>query len=116
MQHKIIRIWTDANISPSIAKWLSEEFDVQAQSFYKLGFQTETDYNIFMQAKENDVLFITKDRDYINLLATFKSPPYIILLKSGNISNAALKTKLHIAIPKCFDLILNHNYHIVEIE
>ena len=111
-----IRIWTDTNISPAIAKWLNEEFYVNATSFYKLNFHTETDYNIFMEAKANDVIFITKDKDYKKLLLTFKVPPYIILIKSGNLSNADLKKLLQQSLQKCLDLILKHNYHIVEIE
>ena len=115
MQHKKTSIWTDTHVSPAIAKWLNEEFDVEAISFYKLDFHTETDYNIFMKAKENDVIFITKDKDYINLLATFKAPPYIILLRSGNLSNSELKKLLQRSLQKCLDLILKHNYQIVEL-
>jgi len=88
MPHKILRNWTDTHLSTAIAKWLNEQFDVGATSFYKLFFHPESDFNIFMKAKENGVIFITKDKDYINLLAAFKAPPYIILLRSGNLSNA----------------------------
>lgn len=111
-----IAIWTDTNISPSIAKWLNQEFDVIATSFYKLDFHTESDYNIFMKAKENGVIFITKDKDYKNLLTNFKAPPYVILLSKGNLSNADLKKVLKEALPKCLKLILKHNYHFVEID
>ena len=104
------------HISPSIAKWLNEVYNLTAISFYKLNFHIESDYNIFMKAKENDVIFITKDKDYINLLATFKAPPYIILLKTGNLSNTDLKKLLQKSLQKCLDLILKHDYHIVEIE
>jgi len=110
-----IQIWTDTHISPTIAKWLNEQFNVVATSFYKLGFHTESDYNIFMKAKENNVIFITKDKDYVNLLATFKAPPYIMLLRSGNLSNSDLKTLFLKSMQKCIDLIVKHNYHIVEL-
>ena len=110
MLHSDIEIWTDTNISPAIAKWLGEEFNITVISFYKLNFHTETDYNIFMKAKESNVIFMTKDKDYINLLATFKAPPYIVLLKTGNISNEESRKKLRNSFPKCLDLILNHNY------
>ena len=109
-------IWTDTNISPAIAKWLNEQFDIEAVSFYKLNFHTASDYSIFMKAKENNVIFLTKDKDYINLVATFKSPPFIILLKTGNISNADLKILLQQSLQKSLDFILKHNYQITEIE
>ncbi len=116
MPHKKPRIWTDTHISPAIAKWMNENFDVQATSFYKLNFHTESDYNIFMQAKEQGVIFLTKDKDYQTLLTTFKAPPYIIMLKRGNLTNADLKKVLKDCLQKCIDLIIKHNYHIVEIE
>ncbi len=109
-------IWTDTHISPAIAKWLNEAFDVDAVSFYKLNFHTATDYSIFMKAKEKNVIFLTKDKDYQKLLATFKAPPYIILLKGGNLSNADLKKLLQKSLQKSLDLILKHNHQIVEIE
>jgi predicted nuclease of predicted toxin-antitoxin system len=115
MPHEKICIWTDTHISPAIAKWLNEQFNVETISFYKLDFHRESDYNIFMKAKEQNVIFITKDKDYINLLATFKAPPYIILLRTGNLSNAELKKLFLRSLQKCLDLILKHNYHIVEL-
>ncbi len=115
MPLKKMCIWTDTHISPAIAKWINEQLDVEAISFYKLDFHTEPYYNIFMRAKENNVIFITKDKDYINLPATFKAPPFIILLRSGNISNSELKELLLRSLQKCIDLILKHNYHIVEL-
>jgi predicted nuclease of predicted toxin-antitoxin system len=108
-------IWTDTHISPAIAKWLNEQFEVNAISFYKLNFHTETDHSIFMKAKENNVVFMTKDKDFINLLATFKAPPYIIFLKTGNISNAELKNILTRSFQRSLDLITEHNYHFIEI-
>ncbi len=109
-------IWTDTHISPAIAKWLNEQFEMlNVISFYKLGFHVESDYSIFMKAKEAKAIFITKDKDYINLLATFKAPPHIIFLKMGNIANNELKIILQRSLPKALDLILKHHYHIVEI-
>ena len=116
MQRDKPLIWTDTHISPAIAKWLNEQFNVEAVSFYKLNFHTASDYSIFTQAKENSAIFITKNKDYTKLLATFKAPPYIILLKGGNLSNADLKIQLKKSLQKCFDLIFKHNYHLVEIE
>jgi predicted nuclease of predicted toxin-antitoxin system len=69
-----------------------------------------------MKAKESNVIFITKDKDYINLFSTFKAPPCIILLKAGNLSNADLKVLLQKSLQKCLDLILKHNHQIIEIE
>ena len=116
MPHEKPLIWTDTNISPAIAKWLNERFNVNALSFYKLNFQTASDYTIFMKAKEENAIFITKDKDYKSLISTFKSPPYIILIKGGNLSNSELKKMLDRSFQRCLDLILNHNHQITELE
>jgi len=108
-------VWTDTNLSPAIAKWLNEHFKVEAVSFYKLNFHTASNYVIFMKAKESNAIFITKDKDYKELLAKFKVPPYIVFLKTGNISNADLKNLFQKSLQKCLDLILKHNFQIVEI-
>ena len=116
MQHKKNLIWTDTNISPAIAWWLNEEFDVEAVSFYKLNFHTASNYSIFMMAKEANAIFITKDKDYIKLVRAFKAPPFIIILKAGSISNAGLKVVLQRSLQKSIDLILKNNHQIIEIE
>ncbi len=94
MQHEKPLIWTDTNISPAITKWLNERFNVTAVSFYKLNFHTATDYTIFIKAKEENAIFITKDKDYKALISTFKSPPFIIFIKGGNLSNPELKKNI----------------------
>jgi len=81
-------VWLDANISPAIALWLNNNFNIECRSCFMLGLQEESDLSIYRKAKEANAIFVTKDRDFAQLLAVHKSPPKIILLNSGNISNA----------------------------
>jgi len=69
-----------------------------------------------MKGKEKSVIIITKDKDFLQLLHTFKAPPFIIFLKTGNISKAELKKLLINSFQKSLDQILIHNYKITEIE
>lgn len=108
-------IWTDVHMSPSIAKWLNQNYDVEAVSSYKLDFFVQTDYNIFMQAKAANAIFITKDRDYTKLLKEHWAPPAILLLNIGNLSNAELKNKLSTSFQQSIDLIVNSGFDLVEI-
>jgi predicted nuclease of predicted toxin-antitoxin system len=84
-------IWLDANISPSIALWLNNNFEVECKSCFILNMQKENDIAIYRSAKEANAIFVTKDRDFTLLQAIHKSPPKLILLNSGNVSNADLK-------------------------
>jgi len=86
-----MRIWIDAHISPGIAAWLNETFDHEAQSLRGLGLRDADDLTIFMKAKESDVIFVTKDSDFVDLIETRGSPPKVILLKTGNTTNRRLR-------------------------
>ena len=44
--------WIDAQLSPALAPWLSERFQVQAFSLKHLGFRDALDREIFLAAKE----------------------------------------------------------------
>ena len=88
-------IWLDANISPSIAKFVSVNFQVNCYHIDSLPVDITDDEAIFNAAKrEVDVIITTKDYDFVTLQERFGSPPKIILLTFGNTSYAVLKEKL----------------------
>ena len=82
-----MKIWLDAHLSPSIAKSLNEEFSAQATSLTSLGLRHCEDEEIYMKAKAADVIFVTKDDDFLTLLERLGSPPRILWLRVGNTSN-----------------------------
>jgi predicted nuclease of predicted toxin-antitoxin system len=84
-------IWTDAHLSPAIAVWITANFDLTAFSLRDLGLRDAEDSEIFSAAKDQEVIVMTKDSDFIDLVNRFGAPPQIILLTCGNTSNARLK-------------------------
>ena len=56
-----------------------------------LGLRDATDEQIFAAAKRENVVVMTKDRDFITLLERLGPPPRVIWLRRGNTSNARLK-------------------------
>jgi predicted nuclease of predicted toxin-antitoxin system len=56
-----------------------------------LGLRDAEDSEIFAAAKAQDVIVMTKDSDFVDLVNRFGVPPQIILLTCGNTSNARLK-------------------------
>jgi predicted nuclease of predicted toxin-antitoxin system len=84
-------IIVDAQISPIVAAWITEIHKISAVSVRSLGFIQATDYEIFMEAKKQNAIVLTKDEDFVQLLYRLKSPPKIIWLKSGNTSNKQMK-------------------------
>ena len=84
-------IWLDAHLSPAIAVWLTNSFDITAIALRDLGLRDGEDTDIFGLAKSQGVIFMTKDRDFVELLDRLGPPPQIIWLTCGNTSNARLK-------------------------
>ena len=86
-----MKIWLDAHISPAIAKWLREEYDIEAYSLRSIGLRDASDDEIFFKAQNEKVVFITKDADFVSLLEKYGSPPQVVWLSIGNTSNMELK-------------------------
>ena len=84
-------IWVDAHLSPAIATWITNTFGVTALALRDIGLRDAEDREIFEAAKLHDVILITKDRDFVDLVNRLGSPPRIIWLTCGNTSNARLR-------------------------
>ena len=82
-------IWIDAQLSPTIATWIDSTFeDISAFALRDLGLRDAEDLEIFEAAKAQEVIFLTKDSDFIDLVERKNAPPKIIWLTCGNTSNA----------------------------
>ena len=84
-------IWIDAHLSPAIATWINNTFDVTALALRDIGLRDAEDLEIFAAAKAQEVIFMTKDSDFVDLVDRLDAPPKIIWLTCGNTSNARLK-------------------------
>ena len=61
--------------------------------------------DIFAAARVADVVVMTKDSDFVDLLQRHGPPPQIIWLRSGNTSNARLKVLLTQALPAVLPML-----------
>ena len=102
-----MKIWIDAQLSPAIALWIENNFDVQAFALRDLGLRDAEDVEIFDAAKKADAVVLSKDSDFVSLLERFDSPPKIIWLTCGNTSNANLKNILSKTLQDAIDLLEN---------
>ncbi len=98
--------WIDEHISPSIAHWINETFPGnEAVSFRALGLRDAKDSEVFTAAKKKNVILISKDSDFRNLIHQHGPPPSLIWITCGNTSNEKLKTILSFAFPKAMKLL-----------
>lgn len=98
-------LWLDAHLSPRIARWLSESFAVTAAAVRDIGLRESEDEQIFFAARRANVVVMTKDMDFVNLLETYGSPPKVIWLTCGNTSEDALKMIFTAAFPDAIRLL-----------
>lgn len=87
-------IWIDAQLSPSLAPWISEHFGIEAFSLKYLGLQTASDREIFDRARLEGAILMTKDSDFVRLLEALGPPPRVLLVTLGNTSNSRMRDAL----------------------
>jgi len=87
--------WVDAQLPPSLAPWLSEAFGVEAYSMRFLGLHDAEDGHIFDRARDTgEVVLISKDSDFIELIAQRGPPPRLLWVTCGNLTNRRLREVL----------------------
>ena len=86
-----MKVWVDANLSPSIAMWMTQEFGCEAASAQWLGLLTASDSEIFEKAREQDAVILTKDGDFVDLVNRLGPPPKVVWFSCGNTTNTKLR-------------------------
>lgn len=81
----------DAQLSPGLALWITNNFGLECYSVGYLGLRDATDIEIFQKARALNAIVLTKDEDFVKLLHQLGSPPKVIWLTCGNTSNARMK-------------------------
>jgi predicted nuclease of predicted toxin-antitoxin system len=107
-------IWIDAQMSPAIAAWITENFSVSAVAIRDRGLRDAEDKDIFHAARQESAIVMTKDSDFVKLLDSLGPPPQVIWVTCGNTSNARLKEILTTTLPKALEL-LNAGEKLIEI-
>lgn len=98
-------IWIDAQISPAIAAWIKEKFNVESVAVGQLGLRDSTDEDIFEAARVASAVVMTKDSDFVRILERRGQPPSIIWITCGNTSNENLKRILNTTLHKALKLL-----------
>ncbi|WP_163560258.1 DUF5615 family PIN-like protein [Halomonas sp. NO4] len=107
-------LWVDAQLSPHLAQWLTENCGVDACSVRYLGYRDADDETIFAEARKANVIVLTKDRDFPDLLERHGPPPKVIWITMGNTSNARMREVLSRLLPAALEM-LNNGEALVEL-
>ena len=98
-------IWVDAQLSPDLAPWLKESFDIEAKAVREIGLRNADDREIFESARAENAWVMTKDSDFVVLLDELGPPPQILWVTCGNTSNEFLKKVLQQTLPEALSLL-----------
>jgi predicted nuclease of predicted toxin-antitoxin system len=101
-----MKIWLDAQLSPTLAAWIESTFGVEAKPLRDIGLRDATDREIFRAAQAAGAVVMTKDSDFVTLHDMYGSPPRIIWLTCGNTSNRALRELLVRSLPQAIALLV----------
>jgi predicted nuclease of predicted toxin-antitoxin system len=94
-------IWIDAQLPPTLATWIIETFGMTALSLRELGLRDAKDTEIFEAAKQHDnVVVMSKDSDFVDLVCRLGAPPQILWLTCGNVTNRNLRELLMATLPE----------------
>ena len=61
-------IWLDAQLSPSLAIWITLRFGVETIPVRDLNLREAEDEEIFWAAAQDGIVVMTKDDDFVRLL------------------------------------------------
>jgi predicted nuclease of predicted toxin-antitoxin system len=101
-----MKIWVDAQLSPAIAVWITENFEqLEAVAVRDIGLRDAEDTVIYFSARDANTTIMTKDSDFIELQRKHGSPPKVIWVTCGNTSNVALKKILLANLQKAVELL-----------
>lgn len=85
--------WLNAQLPPSMARWLSATFGVSVVTLYEVGLRDAQDVEIFEAARTNgdSTVVVSKDQDFVDLVMRLGPPPQLLWLTCGNITNRDLQ-------------------------
>ena len=109
-----MKIWLDAQLPPTLAQWIRENFDLEAFALRELQLRDAKDLEIFTAARAENAIIMTKDSDFIDLVCRLGSPPQILWLTCGNVTNRNLRKLLTATLMDALEQ-LNRGEAIVEI-
>jgi predicted nuclease of predicted toxin-antitoxin system len=107
-------IWVDAQLPPTLAAWIVETFGVTALSLKELGLRDAKDTEIFEAAIQPNLVIMSKDSDFVDLVCRLGSPPQILWLTCGNVTNKNLRRILTSTLPDAI-IQLQQGESVVEI-
>lgn len=99
-------IWIDAQLSPALAAWINRTYEgISAKSVRAVGLRDAEDEEIFRAARKAEVVMMSKDSDFLDLLDRHGPPPKVIWVTCGNTSNQRMRSILKQTLPSAVRML-----------
>jgi predicted nuclease of predicted toxin-antitoxin system len=92
--------WVDAQLPPQLADWLRWTFKVEAYAL-----RDAEDEQIFHQARQAGIVLISKDSDFVEKVLRLGTPPQLLWVTCGNVTNRRLQSLFIQVFPKARQLL-----------
>ena len=99
--------WVDAQLPPQLAKWLSDTFKVEAYALRDLNLRDAEDAEIFEKARQDGIVIISKDSDFVEMILRLGKPPQLLWITCGNLTNRRLQDLLSKVFVKAQKLLIS---------
>jgi len=97
--------WVDAQLPPQLADWISWTYKVEAYSLRDLNLRDAEDEIIFQKARQPNLVLISKDSDFVEMVLRFGTPPQLLWVTCGNVTNQCLQQIFTKIFPKAQALL-----------
>ena len=98
--------WLDAHLDPDLAPWLGANFKVIAKSLDEIGLRDAEDDELFAAARRfTEIVIVSKDYDFVELVQRLGAPPQVLWLNFGNMSTIKIQMKLKARFGDALELL-----------
>ena len=98
-------LWVDAQLPPQLCAWLHSAAGLESVHVRDLDLLGAEDAEIFEAAGSANVVVMTKDRDFVELLLRRGAPPRVLWVRLGNTPNENLQRVLTATLDTAMDLL-----------
>ncbi|MCF7966312.1 MAG: DUF5615 family PIN-like protein [Methylobacter tundripaludum] len=99
--------WIDAQLPPQLASWLSQTFKVEGYALRDLQLRDAEDERIFQKARQQGIVLISKDSDFVEMVLRLGTPPQLLWVTCGNVTNRRLQNLLTQVFPRALELLVS---------
>jgi predicted nuclease of predicted toxin-antitoxin system len=109
-----LKLLFDQNLSRKLVKRLADIYPTSSHVQFH-GLEDKTDTEIWNFAKANDFCIVTQDADFAERSRLYGSPPKVVWLRCGNVPTSQVETLLRAGSVAIENLLLNPNFHCLEL-